>query len=420
MKGFAPSQMRKLVQPLDPQRIQMREAQGRSLRYIEGWFAVQQANVIFGYAGWDREMVHLEKLYERTRGAVTVCAYAARIRIRVRAGDNEVVREGTGFGTACANDAAEAYERALKTAETDATKRALSTFGSRFGLLLYEKHDELRRLFVLRAADGAIIARDLSPEAFCSGLRQMVDACADTNALMALRLHNQAMIEALHRQVPELRSSHGAHYADILQSLITKRLLAFERKTPLEAVMSESTPGRDTQTPMAGNLESARSDSQASSPANVRLPKKTAIEAGSSDPSSTINDNQMSPKPLSATTRASRIGSGNAIEKSQLQLGSDRRIRNKVHLAYVASRPCLICEELPCHAHHVTFAQRRGLSQKVSDEFTVPLCALHHNAVHLSGSERAWWRAQGIEPLRVAAALWDTTVQNDRLLPSRG
>jgi hypothetical protein len=74
------------------------------------------------------------------------------------------------------------------------------------------------------------------------------------------------------------------------------------------------------------------------------------------------------------------------IDKSLLAIGSPRRIRNKIHLRNVAAKPCLICEEVPCHAHHVTFAQPRGLSVKVSDEYTVPLCATHHNEVHRTPS----------------------------------
>jgi hypothetical protein len=44
---------------------------------------------------------------------------------------------GTGFGRARHPDAA--HEIALKGAETDATKRALATFGNPFGLALYDK-----------------------------------------------------------------------------------------------------------------------------------------------------------------------------------------------------------------------------------------------------------------------------------------
>jgi hypothetical protein len=51
------------------------------------------------------------------------------------------------------------------------------------------------------------------------------------------------------------------------------------------------------------------------------------------------------------------------------------------------------------------------MSQKVSDEFTVPLCAFHHNELHQAGSEIAWWHKQGLEPLKLARDLWDVTVQ---------
>jgi len=52
------------------------------------------------------------------------------------------------------------------------------------------------------------------------------------------------------------------------------------------------------------------------------------------------------------------------------------------------------------------FAQSRGLGLKVSDEFTVPLCAIHHNQIHTTGKEQEWWQQQNIDPLKVARALW--------------
>src|SRR5471032_1166192 len=139
MSGFSPTQLRKLTGKLDSVHVQTRSVEGKSIDYIEGWFALSQANAIFGFANWDRETVHFERLFERTRGEMTTCAYSARVRIRVRAGDDTVSREGTGCGTASARSAADAHERAIKAAETDGTKRALATFGNRFGLGLYDK-----------------------------------------------------------------------------------------------------------------------------------------------------------------------------------------------------------------------------------------------------------------------------------------
>jgi hypothetical protein len=54
----------------------------------------------------------------------------------------------------------------------------------------------------------------------------------------------------------------------------------------------------------------------------------------------------------------------------------------------------------------VRYAQRKGLSLKVSDEFTVPLCAIHHHHIHSTGKERDWWQERKIDPLSVASRLW--------------
>jgi len=82
--------------------------------------------------------------------------------------------------------------------------------------------------------------------------------------------------------------------------------------------------------------------------------------------------------------------------------------RNKAHLAYVASQPCLVCRRTPCDAHHLKFAQPRALGRKVSDEFTVPLCREHHRELHHVGNEAAWWANLKIAPLEVAKDLWET------------
>jgi hypothetical protein len=55
------------------------------------------------------------------------------------------------------------------------------------------------------------------------------------------------------------------------------------------------------------------------------------------------------------------------IDKSLLTISEPRRRRDKSHLRFVAKQPCLICERLPCDAHHLRFAQSRGLGLKVSD-----------------------------------------------------
>jgi hypothetical protein len=53
----------------------------------------------------------------------------------------------------------------------------------------------------------------------------------------------------------------------------------------------------------------------------------------------------------------------------------------------------------------------------VSDEFTVPVCRLHHRELHRSGDEAAWWRRLNIDPLPVALKLWQHTRSGSELAP---
>jgi hypothetical protein len=86
-----------------------------------------------------------------------------------------------------------------------------------------------------------------------------------------------------------------------------------------------------------------------------------------------------------------------------------RRRRDKRHRQFVASRACVVCGGKPSDAHHLRFAQPRGLGLKVSDEFTVPMCRLHHREVHRTRNEIQWWSQFGIKPLPIAYKLWNTT-----------
>jgi ERF superfamily len=97
------------------------------------------------------------------------------------------------------------------------------------------------------------------------------------------------------------------------------------------------------------------------------------------------------------------------IDKSKLTFGEPRRLRNKAHLKFVASQPCLVCGRSPADAHHLRFTQPRAMGLKVSDEFTVPLCRVHHRDVHSHGDEVAWWERRAIDPLATSRTLWVST-----------
>jgi hypothetical protein len=100
-------------------------------------------------------------------------------------------------------------------------------------------------------------------------------------------------------------------------------------------------------------------------------------------------------------------------DESTFAIAKPRRYRNKDHLRYVARQSCLICGRQPSDPHHLRYAQPRALGRKASDEFTIPLCRVHHREVHRVGNEEAWWQAANIDPLSVAEKLWNRTRVNE-------
>jgi hypothetical protein len=271
--GLSAKQRHALRRDVKREHVRSRTSNGRELSYIEGAHAISEANRIFGFDGWDRETVETRCVATRESRGTFLVVYTSKVRITVRVDGERIVREGHGSGEARGVSAGEAHDLALKTAETDATKRALVTFGKPFGLALY-------------------------------------------------------------------------------------------------------------------HAEKPAKESPTISPANSN---GTGISLAS--------ETSSIPRP------------GVPIDKSQLKIGAAKRNRDKRHLRFVASQPCLLCQSSPSDPHHLRFAQPRGLGMKVSDEFTVPLCRTHHRQLHQSGNEKAWWHDMGIDPMEIAKTLWGGTRQ---------
>jgi len=144
--GFSPEQLAALSAPLDRANVRQREQGRGKVAYVEGWFAVAEANRIFGFDGWQRQTIAVrcvaqaERPIGRDQKPGWGVTYTARVRVTVTAGGlPPLVREGSGAGHGIDVDLGQAHESALKEAETDAMKRALMTFGNPFGLALYDK-----------------------------------------------------------------------------------------------------------------------------------------------------------------------------------------------------------------------------------------------------------------------------------------
>jgi hypothetical protein len=138
--------------------------------------------------------------------------------------------------------------------------------------------------------------------------------------------------------------------------------------------------------------------------------RMTVLEDGSAADKQSADPIGKEPAPIGRQDRGLRAGPESfSIDKAMLAFPEPRRLRDKAHLKFVSKQPCLVCGRQPADAHHLRLAQHPALGRKVSDEFTVPLCRVHHREVHRYGNEEEWWNKAGHNPLDVAHALWSQT-----------
>jgi hypothetical protein len=313
--GFSAKKVRALHRNPNHRRIRTREANGRELTYLEGWYAIAEANRIFGFDGWNRETLESRCALARENRGTFLAVYIARVRVTVHADGATIIREGHGTGEGRGTSPGEVHDIALKAAETDATKRALATFGKPFGLELYRS------------------GRTLPPRPLSSPPSVPLPA----DARLGFNPDDTTPI-------PRPSRYYGRRqYALLIDEL---------RKNSAEQKQTSSAPS-------------------------------------------------LVPRGL--------VSNGGRIDKSQLAIAEPKRLRDKTHLKFVASQPCVICGRQPSDPHHLRFAQPRALGLKVSDEFTVPLCRGHHRQLHQSSHEEAWWADRKIDALEIAKTLWDQT-----------
>ena len=140
----------------------------------------------------------------------------------------------------------------------------------------------------------------------------------------------------------------------------------------------------------------------------------SAVESAFAQRLSSLEESPIDPCAAQDDDRRREPGEPGAAEAPLPLSDSERRpvlqkgirLRDKAHRRFVAGKPCLVCGRVPSDPHHLRFAQPRALGRRVSDEFTVPLCRLHHRELHRNGDEAAWWQANKIDAIPFALKLW--------------
>jgi hypothetical protein len=157
-------------------------------------------------------------------------------------------------------------------------------------------------------------------------------------------------------------------------------------------------------------LEEAGSDhkGEASDAPNAKMPDENLVPA---EPKTEIRS--LAPERAEHLAIAAPRRRGVGIPAKTI------RLRDKEHRKFVSMQPCLVCGRTPADPHHLRFAQPRAMSRKVSDEFTVPVCRVHHRELHTHGDEKLFWKKINIDPLPIALRLWNQG-QSDRTIHTEG
>ena len=134
-------QLRALLSPLNPQRVASRSQGGRSLSYLEAWDVKAALIKLFGFGGFSAEASEAKVL--NTESGKGANGTGVRITVMVKVTLTIPQLNYASYAEYAAasqtgQDPGEVLDFAIKTAESDALKRAAIYLGTQFGLSLYD------------------------------------------------------------------------------------------------------------------------------------------------------------------------------------------------------------------------------------------------------------------------------------------
>lgn len=155
-------QYKQLLSPLNSNRVSKRSQSGRALSYVEAWDIKRTLIRIFGFGGWSWEVIDADVAFEHKTpsskgGENWQVGYRVRGALRIHSLGCVYTEAAVGF--ASLPDRGEAHDMAVKTAESDALKRAAICLGTQFGLSLYQNgstNDVVQRTLDRESVHGVV------------------------------------------------------------------------------------------------------------------------------------------------------------------------------------------------------------------------------------------------------------------------
>lgn len=172
MASISTEQFDILMRPLSGSRVAKRAQAGLNLSYLEAWDVKAHLTRIFGFGNWDGEVIESHLVYEDSphgdnKNYRVGYRVTYQLTIRDQHGEHLCRHTETAVGSARLPDRGEAHDMSIKTAESDALKRAAINLGTQFGLSLYNNGSTADVI-------KAVVVRPVSEDAALDALRKQL------------------------------------------------------------------------------------------------------------------------------------------------------------------------------------------------------------------------------------------------------
>lgn len=138
-QGITDNQIEVLLRPLHPSRVSQRSQGGATLSYVEAHDVKATLIRIFGFGGFDAEVVDTKVLSITSveKGGKDQWTVLATSTVRLTIHATGAVYAETAAASQVGPQVGEVCDFAIKTASSDALKRCAIYLGTQFGLSLY-------------------------------------------------------------------------------------------------------------------------------------------------------------------------------------------------------------------------------------------------------------------------------------------